>query len=354
MKILQIIPSFGMGGAEKVVLNYMRAAKNAHLDMVTISLYQPGGSVYDEVIKEEQLQVIYLNKKLGMDLRLIPELRRKIREINPDVVHTHLYVLKYYLLTGEFRKRKNFHTVHSLPRADASGMDYWLNRFLFQRGRAVPIALHQGLVKEINEYYHTDSTVVVENGIFADEFKSAKRSARLQEEFGIKDDDFVIGHVGKLKEVKNHIFLLDLLKEVLETESRAKLLLVGDGELAGKLKSEAKARHIESKVVFCGDRTDIPAMLKLMDVFVFPSLYEGLGLAVIEAQMAGIRCIASDAVPKETAVSNGIQYLSLQEEKSVWVKSILDKSREGVKLTQAAERFSIGYTMEKLMELYNK
>lgn len=354
MKILQIIPSFGMGGAEKVVLNYMRMAKRENLGITAISLYLPTGSIYDEIIAEEELDVIYLNKKVGMDLNIVSELKKKIREINPDIVHTHLYALKYYFLTGEFRKRKNFHTIHSIPQADATGVDYWMNRYFFGKHRAIPVALHQGLMQEVNRYYRTNSAVTIENGIFIDEFRIAEKSRKLQKEFGICDNDFVIGHIGKFKAVKNHAFLLELLEEVLRQESRAKLLLVGDGELAEEIKFEARARHIDSKVIFCGNRTDIPFVLKLMDVFVFPSMHEGLGLAVIEAQLAGVRCIASDAVPEETAISNGIQYLNLRAEKSAWVRAILDDSMGSVQLTETVERFDVRHVMKELMELYGR
>lgn len=354
MRILQILPSFGIGGAEKVVLNYMRAAKMGNLDITTISLYPPTQSFYDRIIEEEKLQVIYLHKQLGMDLDVILELRKEIRKINPDVVHTHLYAMKYYFLTGEFKERKNFHTIHSIPQMDATGIEYWVNRFIFQKKWTIPIALHQGLIEEINKYYCIDSTVMIENGIFIHEYKNAKKSRKLQDEIGISDEDFIIGHVGKFKEAKNHIFMLNLLEEILKIENRAKLLLVGNGELTEKIRAEVRRRNMESKVFFCGNRADVATILKLMDVFVFPSIYEGLGLAVIEAQLAGIRCVVSDAVPKETSISDGIQYLSLKTEKSIWIEHILSRRGEDVHLIKDVEKFDVKYVMEELMKLYGR
>ena len=353
MKVLQIIPSFGTGGAEKVVLNYMRMAKRKNIDMTAISLYPPSGSVYDKTIREEGLNVIYLNKKKGMDPRIVKELKGAIREVDPDIVHTHLYSLKYYVLSNEWRNRQNFHTIHNIPSADASGIDYLFNKFMFHRGRCTPIALHSELVPEVNKYYDVSTSAVIENGIFLDEYRDGIEPIGLRDSLGIKKDDFVIGNIGSFKVQKNHVFMIRLLSKLVKEKSNIRLLLIGDGELRGAIENMVRENGLYDNVIFTGNRSDIPELLKVMNVFILPSLYEGLGIVAIEAQAAGIRCVVSDAVPREVAISDEIDFINLSEPYEKWIKSIL-KPYEVLHLNSNADKFDMQHVFDDLLNLYKE
>ena len=353
MKILQIIPSFGMGGAEKVVLNYLRIAKKKGLEFVAISLYQPTGSIYDRLIEKEGLNVIYLNKKKGFDIGIVSELRKAIKMIKPDTVHTHLYSAKYYLLTGIWNNYRNFHTIHSTPAADARGIDYWANRFLFFFGKATPIVLHERLVEEAKKYYKVQKAVIIGNGIFLDDYRCKTKNAELALSLGIFEGDYVIGNIGSFKKPKNHGFMIDLLYEIIKERQKVKLLFIGDGELLDKTRAYACEKGVEEYVIFAGNREDIPQLLGLMDVFLFPSLYEGLGLALIEAQIAGVRCVASDTVPQATCVSNGVEYISLQNPIEIWKRKVLE-DKYAIHLNEKINTFNIENVLDGLLEIYGK
>lgn len=135
---------------------------------------------------------------------------------------------------------------------------------------------------------------------------------------------FVIGNVGRMAYQKNHKFLIDCFYEVQKQNDRAVLLLLGDGYLQDELHSQVDNYGIKDKVIFTGAVDNVEDYLQAMDVFAFPTRFEGLGIVLIEAQAAGLKCITSDNVPRETRLTDNITYLELDKDK--WVKEILQYS----------------------------
>lgn len=134
---------------------------------------------------------------------------------------------------------------------------------------------------------------------------------------------FVVGNVGKLNPPKNHRFLMDVFCEVRQKCENAVLVVAGGGELEAELKAYAAELEIENDVIFLGMVDDTREVLQAMDVFVFPSRFEGLGMAMVEAQAAGLECIASTAVPREAKVSDYVQFCGLDEPHTYWAEKIL-------------------------------
>ena len=177
---------------------------------------------------------------------------------------------------------------------------------------------------------------------------------------------FVIGTVGKLNPPKNHIHLLQTFAEYSKKDETAMLVIAGGGELEQHLKAKAAELGVANKVIFLGMYSDIAGILQAFDAFVFPSLFEGLGLAIIEAQAAGLPCVASTAVPQETNVTPYISYLDLDSDSdtAVWVDkiaetkvqmlntdrlSISEKARECIR----EHGYEISCEAEKLENIYN-
>lgn len=149
-----------------------------------------------------------------------------------------------------------------------------------------------------------------------DEEKRNRERARLN-----LSDRFVIGNVGRMAYQKNHKFLIDCFYEVQKQNDRAVLLLLGDGYLKAELQSQVDIYGINENVIFTGAVDNVEDYLQAMDVFAFPTRFEGLGIVLIEAQAAGLKCITSDNVPSETRLTDNITYLELDQDK--WVKEIL-------------------------------
>lgn len=207
-----------------------------------------------------------------------------------------------------------------------------------------------------------DTFKVLPNAINCSKFiYKANIRDNYRNQLGFKKDDIVIGHIGKFMNAKNHLFLIDIYNEILKIESHSKLLLIGDGYLRNQIESKINRLGLNDKVKLVGMRKDIPELLQAMDIFVFPSLWEGLPLSVLEAQASGLTCILSDTVTTEVALSDEIYYYSLKENATKWANLItkhfhkmcnreIVSNRAIEQITQKG--YNIKQSAEKLTKLY--
>lgn len=171
--------------------------------------------------------------------------------------------------------------------------------------------------------YENGKVKILKNGLDPEVYAfSFNARQAIRKEFGIKNDEFIVGHIGRFNTQKNHIFLIDIFKEFVKKHPNSKLLLVGDGSLVDSIREKINALSLNEKVIFTGVRTDIPNLLSAMDVFVFPSLYEGMPNTVIEAQACGLPCLISDTITKEANCFGLVRYCSLKEPSTYWAEEI--------------------------------
>ncbi|MBN2860857.1 MAG: glycosyltransferase family 1 protein, partial [Sphaerochaetaceae bacterium] len=188
----------------------------------------------------------------------------------------------------------------------------------------------------------SSSFMVIQNAFDIEKFTyDIEVRNRVLAEFGLAEN-FVVGHVGRLNIMKNHRFLLKVFAALCEHVPEAKLLLVGEGEERIAIETQIQRLSMEDRVIMTGMRGDIEALLQAMDIFVFPSLAEGLGISLVEAQASGLPCIASDTVPAEAKVTDLVTFLSLHEEISCWVDAIREK-RSVVRKGRIEEVRNAGY-----------
>ena len=155
----------------------------------------------------------------------------------------------------------------------------------------------------------------------------------MKEKLGVTDK-FVIGHVGRFRFQKNHSFIIDIFKEVCKKEPNSTLLLVGDGPLEEEIKKKVDDLGLLDKVKFLGARDDVNDLMQAMDIFILPSLYEGFGIVLIEAQASGLKCVISDSIPTDAIITKKVKRLSLDDDISIWVEEILSNKserKEGIK-----------------------
>jgi len=165
------------------------------------------------------------------------------------------------------------------------------------------------------------------NGIDLDiyKFNEFARNEK-KKEFGI-EHNLVIGHIGRFMTQKNHMFLLDVFSAISKKRSDAILLLVGgNGDLEKQVRKKVCDLDLENKVVFAGIRSDIPELLSAMDVFVMPSLYEGMPNTVIEAQATGLPCVIADTITREANITGLVDYLPLSLEAECWADKVISKA----------------------------
>lgn len=190
---------------------------------------------------------------------------------------------------------------------------------------------------------------VFNNGLMINDYSfSLEKRKRIRAELKIDETDVLYGHVGRFSEQKNHDFLLQIFEKIVERQPNAKLILIGDGPLKSAIMSKIDKQDLLKKtVVICGIRSDIPDCLSAMDEFIFPSLYEGLPNAVVEAQAAGLPCIVSDSITKEVKLTENVYFESLRNTADEWADLCIQKA--GQRNENAAEELKrSGYDINQV------
>nr|WP_288977573.1 glycosyltransferase [uncultured Blautia sp.] len=177
----------------------------------------------------------------------------------------------------------------------------------------------------------------------------------VRKDLGIENNAFVIGHVGRFEEQKNHCFLLNVFESVLKKNNDAILLLVGDGVLREQIQNEINRRKIDNRVILTGIRTDVNRLMQAMDIFVFPSLYEGLPVAIVEAQASGLPCVISNRVPQECIIiPNMVFIMDLDDTYDNWANIILIPRKRQESQQVITKGFDIKTTSVWLERFYLK
>jgi len=176
---------------------------------------------------------------------------------------------------------------------------------------------------------------------------------------GIPVNSFVIGHVGRFDEQKNHYLLIEIAAEIIKKNTGTYLLLIGEGPLQPLIKKKVENLGISKNVIFAGAQNDVPAIMSgAMDVFLFPSLYEGLGIVLIEAQAAGLSCIISDSIPFEAdIVKQNIKRVSIRKSPEEWAEAMLTNSKPVVSREECLRvvsnsQFNIHSSIHKIETIY--
>lgn len=291
MRIVELIPTLGVGGAERIVSLLAQELVTLGHDVEVVALGEPEDSWIEAELRAAGVPIHHLGKGPGFEARVVLDLARTLRGIEPDVVHTHLHVLKY-LLPGSppYRWRRVVHTLHNLAQNEAVASDRRLQQVAFRTG-VVPVAIGDAVADSFAEVYGFDVPWSIPNGIPVRDFQRGEAvRARLRAELGLGDaPTFIV--VGRLNEQKNHAMLLRAFAD--PRLAHARLLVVGDGDLRAGL--EAQAAPLGDRVRFLGIRRDVPDLLAASDAFVLSSDWEGNPLVVMEALSAG-RAVVSTAV----------------------------------------------------------
>ena len=198
--------------------------------------------------------------------------------------------------------------------------------------------------------------VLLNNGVDLSHFcYSLEKRIDIRNEFGI-EDKFVVGHVGRFHPQKNHRYLLEIFKEICNQREDAVLLLIGTGSLEEQIRKWIEEMGLQDNVILAGQRFDIPALLSAMDVFLFPSLYEGMPNTVIEAQATGLPCVISDTITRGADLTGLVHYLSLKDGTKCWaakVLSMLSEQRANTSEVITARGYNIKDVAERFIKLFS-
>lgn len=353
MKILQVIPYFCFGGAETMCENLTCALRELGHTVTVVSLYDERTPI-SERMEKAGVRILYLDKKLGQDVSMVPKLYRIMKQEKPDVVHTHLDVVKYAAAAAKLAKVKNcIHTVHNVAEKEAEGLAQKINKLYFKLGWATPVALSPEVRRTVASVYGLDerNISVIYNGV--DLSKCLPR-----EDYGTRDTVTLL-HIGRFNEQKNHVGLLQAFQKLRMQYPQCRLQLLGDGELRTEMEGYARALGVSDAVHFLGNQSDVYPFLREADIFVLPSKYEGIPMTIIEAMETGLPIVATavGGVPDMLQDKENALLVSCDPDAICAACAQLVSNPElrkclGQKARQASARFSAEYMAAQYCEKY--
>ena len=207
-------------------------------------------------------------------------------------------------------------------------------------------------------FFNNTNSIVIKNGIMLKKFaynEEWRKAIRFK--LKISNETLVIGHVGRFTDVKNQSFLVDVFKEVQKIEEDSKLIFIGIGEQYETIHQKVRNFELQDNVIFAGQQNNVNEWMQSFDIFVMPSLYEGLPFVLVEAQAAGLPCVVSDSVNKDACILDTFCFKSMNDSPSDWADLILEKchnnhDRNTVNVLERAG-FSIDSTVKYLEKVYS-
>ena len=365
-RVLELIGgSLTDGGAETLVKDYVINLNPKNFESAVFVDWVIPETANSRILSEHKERIFTVFPEFNLFWRAIDkffrrsffirELRKAIRIFKPDVIHVHLSALEYLSeLCPELEGIKVLYTCHSTPSmmVEEGSAEDTATRTLIKECGMRMIALHEQMAEELNARFGVSNTVVVNNGINLERFWSVPESKdSIRESLGIPADAYVIGHVGRFFEEKNHTHILKAFKEVKRIEKKAFLLLVGSGLLKEETERALAESGLDKSSLILSNRKDIPRILKTMDVFVLPSVYEGFPISLIEAQAAGLRCVVSDNVPSESYITAKVSALSLDAPLETWRDELLKKDG-GDGYPYRLDEFDMKRIIDRIERLY--
>jgi glycosyltransferase involved in cell wall biosynthesis len=305
VRVMELIPSMTVGGAERVVA-LLAAGLSAEHQVSVAVLGAATGSWLEAQIRSAGVPMHFLNKPPGLSPRTIPRLARLLRGQRPDVVHTHLHVLKYLLPARAAWRCAVVHTLHNVAEHEAVALDRALQRVAFRRGVAA-VSIGGAVTQSVERLYGHPPAAVIPNGIPVADYRPAPgegATARLA--LGIPEESPLFLAIGRLNEQKNHAALLEAFADARLTA--AHLLIAGEGDQRSVLEGRIAALGLTGRARLLGVRSDVPSLLAACDAVVMASTWEGNPLVIMEAMSAGRPVIATavGCVPELLSGGGGV------------------------------------------------
>jgi glycosyltransferase involved in cell wall biosynthesis len=325
IKILYVAAMQKGSGVASFLMNYFR-----HIDRTKISFYFLSNSnitnSYDSEITHLGGEVFNAPYYKDNVFKYFYFVNKIIKNNSFDIIHCHDFIISIFSLIVARKKGIKTRVIHSHSRSIDSPVKkciVFFSRFLFRLFATDFFACSE----EAGHFLFGTrcKPVIINNAIDVNKFRFDENVRRqIRSQLCIGDNYKIIGHVGRFSKEKNHIFLIKVFADILLDDEDCILLLVGEGEKQQDIKNIAVNMKIVDKVIFYGLSNNTAELYSAMDVFVFPSLHEGLGVVGIEAQCAGLPVIASKNIPKQMQISDLVTWLDLNEGSEIWAHKVLE------------------------------
>lgn len=329
MHILMFGMSSYPGGIENYIYNYFVNEQMSSEHTVDFITYE-STIAYEDKLKENGYAVHRVPHLKKNPFGYFKAVKRLIREKKYDCVYVNMLTAANVLpivLADMFGVKKIILHAHA-----NSTIHGFVRRFLhnFNKGYCNKKAtMRLACSADAGRWIFGDNEFsVIPNAIDCTKFSySAQARNEIRDSLGIGHDQLVIGHIGRIAEEKNHLFMLDVLKEILKIKPDAKMIFVGDGYLLDAVKNKAEEMQLQNSLIFYGTTDKANKIYSAFDYFIFPSAFEGFGMAALEAQSCGLKVFCSDTLSQELNVTGSMTYLSLLSTPGVWASEIINAEK---------------------------
>lgn len=333
-RVLQVFTLMNRGGAESMIMNYYRQIDRNKIQFDFLVHRKERGVFEDEI------------ESLGGKIYRMPE-------INP------VYPQKYYKQLNTFFQSHHYNVIHShintfssfplkiaeknniacrIAHAHTTTLPLTFNLIAKKPNEAAKIFFKSYQKNKVQKYashfiacgrqagdwlFNKAEYSILPNAISASRYIYDETKASVIRKKYNLNNKLVIGHVGNFSYPKNYPFILNVFKKIKENRANSKLMLIGNGKMRSEVERLTISLNLFNDVIFLGIRNDVPDLLQMIDIFLFPSFYEGLPVTLIEAQASGLKIFASDAITREVALTDNVTFISLEKSPEYWAEQIL-------------------------------
>lgn len=359
MKIIHVNCTMNIGGIESFLMNIYRNINREENEIVFLT-YSDEEFDYEKEIISMGGRIIRISNPNSVSIfKHIKQLYEVIKKENPDVVHSHTHFNCAYVMIAAYfsHVRKRICHSHSsyalLEKRILKRIKWFISRTIMKLFSTNLVACSNEAGIALYGKYKFD---IIPNGIDISNYKfDMKERKKYRKQYNIKDNEVVIGHIGRIDTPKNHKFLIEVYNEYLKINKNSKLFLIGDGPLYNEINNEIKRKKLDNSIKMLGSRNDVNKILNMFDIVLFPSIYEGFPVSLVEVQANGLQAIISDVITKEIKLTDCIEFYSLKKTSKEWARKI-DKDRLIRKNTQKQLKnsiYSIDTTIKKIFDIYN-
>lgn len=357
-KVLHYIPGFEIGGIESLFLDLIEKIDREKYEIYLLTEREINKDIKNLLRYNE---VTLIENKFSIKKHPVKYLKEmyNILKINKwDIVHLHISYGRDFMIY--FSKILKIPKIIMHAHTTKIGIDSKIGRFIFLKFFPKKNIKYIGCSKEAGEYFFGKklNVNIITNGV---NFEKFKFNDNIKETYTKKldlENKKIIGMIGRISYPKNHKFAIEIFEKLNGIDKSYVLLLIGSEADEKKIPQLVKEKGLEDKVIFLGARNDIRELLSLIDVYLMPSIYEGLSVGLLEAQASGVQCLISDAITPKNIVTNNVKVLSLNASSEIWAKNIIELYNRGRKIIDYdsldKSEYSIKTFVKKIEEVYEK
>lgn len=328
IRVLNLFTIMNRGGAETMVMNYYRNIDRSKVQFDFLVHREEIGA-YEEEIKALGGRIYRMPPIYPQNFVKYKKEIRNFLKKHPEykIIHSHMSELGYFVFKEA--KKQGVHVRICHAHNSPHGWDLKMIMRNYFKYMMRPYITHMFMCGiESGEWLfdkkNKDKFIQLNNAIDAEQYVYDENIEKeVRTELGIKDE-FVVGHVGRFNKQKNHEKLIDIFYEITNITNNSKLILIGDGSLKQSMISKVESLNLQDKVMFLGTRSDVNRIMQTFDIYLFPSLFEGLSVSMVEAQAAGLQCFISSSIPKECIITDNVVTFDLNWNASKIAKMIVD------------------------------